>query len=452
MANKRSILYYFSLASSFIILMTPANSAPAHGAKRSAYEMGKACLLEYEGEEERRVKELSQEFGVYFSSSSGNPNSDSMPKKLAAALKYANAAVRENPLNPDVYLLRSEIYEKWHMGEASILDAHKAILLAPGSARAYERRAEVWYSDGRGMKAERLGRCTDLAFKKKLVEISKLDFNTAQHARTFKEALSDINKAIALNPKEARFFSFRANISDAMHGSIQGQIADLTRAIALEPKNPYYYHQRAYLWQNESARDWNKSLSDCNKAVQLAPENSEYRSLRAHFLLNLGRFDEWEADYALLDRVCSGSWYRTQKADGKYVQGKIKEAVALWGQNKDSSDLLKAAYGCLTLGDLRRCISFCDRAGSGVGSDEIRSHYLKAIALDKMGNVSAALNEAEKALKFAKLAPAWRMKFGPFFVPEVSVAIIDEFCKSLRQNRGQAPVITAKANDSPAVE
>lgn len=452
MSNKRFTPYYFFLAGFFIVLMTPSHSAPAQAAKQTAYQLGKACLLEYESEEAKRAKELSKDSGGLFTSFSANPNSDSMPKKLACALKYANAAIQENPLNPDAYLLRSEIYENWHMGESSILDAHKAILLAPGSAHAYERRAGVWYTAGKGMKAERLGSCTDLAFKRKLLEISRLDFATAQHARTLEEALSDMNKAIALDPKQARFFSFRAKISEALHGSIQGQIADVTRAIALEPNNPRYYEERAYIWQREAVPDLNKSLSDSNKAVRLAPGNTDYRSLRAHFLLTLGKYDEWEADYAILDKSCSGGWYRTQKADGKYMQGKIEEAILLWGQNKDSNDLLKAANGCLRLGDSRRCINFCDRALSCAGSDEVRSHFLKAKALDKIGDVSAALTEGEIALKLAKAAPPWRMKYGPFFVPKVSVAIIDEFCKTLRQNRGPAPVIISRAGAFTGVQ
>ena len=120
------------------------------------------------------------------------------------------------------------------------------------------------------------------------------------------EALSDINKAIELRPGYAQAYAARGSyyiqkelVSFANDDTKTGfefhskALADLDRSIALDPRCAECYIARADLWpKSESAR----LLADINKAVELAPTNTVYLDRRARFYVGSGEYQKSIAD------------------------------------------------------------------------------------------------------------------------------------------------------------
>lgn len=248
------------------------------------YWLAKAWLREDQFDHERREEALLKENGVLFSSRDTNSTESEMTPKVTKALKCINEAIKEKTDDARFYILRSKAYEQSYMSSAAILDASKAIALDSGRAEAWEQRASVWYNHGQGMKEFEFAECADPVLKGRMLDISKMEDNTAQFVATKKEALADINKAIELDPKNAEFYSFRGRILNALGEPTEKELADETRAVFLDPKNPNYYYRRAFTWQFLNPPRFDKALEDANKAVELAPGVTEYRNLRALFL------------------------------------------------------------------------------------------------------------------------------------------------------------------------
>lgn len=111
----------------------------------------------------------------------------------------------------------------------------------------------------------------------------------------FDEAMSDINKAIALDPKLAIAYSDRAKIYNE-RGKTKQAIEDLTRAIDLSKDKPHYtfYQDRGCL-RMESG-DENGALSDFVAALKLNPKDCWLHHFRACIFYKRGRFKEALAD------------------------------------------------------------------------------------------------------------------------------------------------------------
>jgi tetratricopeptide (TPR) repeat protein len=394
------------------------------------YWYAKSWLKEAQFVEKAQQDLALKEEGVSFSSRSYHPFVEDMPVMLRDAMTCINLAIGDSSNRADLYGLRSEIYSQWHMDVSALTDATKAIELEPKNADHYVSRAAVWY-DASGLKNSDVASCSDPQLKARLLAMTHMP----EHNRCIalkKEALNDINAAMKLNPKDGYCYNFRSKVLQSMGDRWRDVLGDQTLAIELDPDNADYYHDRAYTWQWVSPPDINKALSDATRAVELEPNRATHRELRAVFLLQLKQWDALEAEYLVLDRMCDGGWYKQKKAEAKHAMGKMEDAVKIWETCKDSSSVIKAAYVCMSLGDLTRTMKLCDHALALDHGPQVQAHWLKAQALRVIGDESQALKEGEMALAMAKTAHPSDLDQAPRVVPAVTKTQIEDFCKSIK--------------------
>ena len=96
------------------------------------------------------------------------------------------------------------------------------------------------------------------------------------------DAISDFDKAIELNPKDAEIYFFRGN---AYHNKRQFDkaMSDYSKAIEINPRYTNAYYSRGLYYQ--TIEEYRKAISDFDKVIKIDPENAYayyYRGC-AHF-------------------------------------------------------------------------------------------------------------------------------------------------------------------------
>jgi len=161
------------------------------------------------------------------------------------------------------------------------------------------------------------------------------DLNVADEALT---------QSITLNPGFAQAYALRAQVRGARDWQkLDPALADMERAIALEPKNAEFYMKRAQIhrgWYKTGCGRDNRTtcdrvFADMDRAIALEPENAWFHYYKGDLLAELERFDEAvaEVDQAIrIDRGTFTSGYGIVAAYMKRAQmqrekGKIAAAL-----------------------------------------------------------------------------------------------------------------------------
>jgi Tetratricopeptide repeat len=88
--------------------------------------------------------------------------------------------------------------------------------------------------------------------------------------KDYQGALSNLNRAIQINPNKADFYSYRAGIK-SMKKDHQGALADFKRAIQISPDNAYFYADRGHLRlgclkdRAGAVKDWQQAAKLCRQ-------------------------------------------------------------------------------------------------------------------------------------------------------------------------------------------
>jgi tetratricopeptide (TPR) repeat protein len=86
---------------------------------------------------------------------------------------------------------------------------------------------------------------------------------------SYSSALADFNQAITLNPKFVEAYLNRGNLKNDLNDS-QGALADYNQAITLRPKDPAAFYNRGNL--KDKLNDTQGALADYNQAIALNPK------------------------------------------------------------------------------------------------------------------------------------------------------------------------------------
>ncbi len=187
--------------------------------------------------------------------------------------------------------------------------------------------------------------------------------------RHLKEAVSAIDLLIKERPRDTELYVDRAGIHQSAD-SFDKALSDFNRAIALEPNNPLLYHYRAQFYYSKinrkeealedetkalaipnsahnigsyhltrgsyalSLRQWQLAMVDANGAIMADPDSSYGYRLRALINLAQGKF---EAALIDLDKACQ---LRGVNDDLDYLRGrafeglhKYKDAITAYSTN-----------------------------------------------------------------------------------------------------------------------
>jgi tetratricopeptide (TPR) repeat protein len=290
-------------------------------------------------------------------------------------------------------------YEQAELLEKALTDCNAAIQLAPKNADAYLARGFVKANMG----STSGSLCKEIAGK---------------------EALDDFDKAISLEPLNAKLYSFRAVFCYAWRGSLEPDwdksLANINKAIELDSLNAQYFMQRG-IFPNVAT-----SISDLNEAIRLDPNNytqTAWCYSRLAFIYNNrvgneANDDKSAASYytqairtAQLTKkkgLIAHSFYNRAKFYDR--KGELLSAIADYTEvlaiGKDYwhyGDSLQArVLAYQNVGDYRSAIADYDRMINHEGatySSTASSRMLRAHAFAKKGDLNRAIQDCDTCLR-----------------------------------------------------
>ena len=161
--------------------------------------------------------------------------------KYQEAIRVFNEAIKLDPSNGDLYLLRGDVYKKWEKYDDAIRDFSEAIKLDPSNADLYMARGLIY---------DELG--DDENIIKDFSEAIKLDPSHESIARwyvyrgtayqgleNYEDATRDFNEAIRLDPLDASTYDIRGTMYFLLD-DFENAIKDFTEAVRLDPDNKEY--------------------------------------------------------------------------------------------------------------------------------------------------------------------------------------------------------------------
>ena len=92
------------------------------------------------------------------------------------------------------------------------------------------------------------------------------------------EALADLDRAIALDDKNAHAYRLRGDLTRQAGGNLARAEADLTKAISLDPQDAEAFEQRGIVYTNTHRFD--RAIADYDQAIRLKPDYAQAYSDR----------------------------------------------------------------------------------------------------------------------------------------------------------------------------
>ena len=117
--------------------------------------------------------------------------------------------------------------------------------------------------------------------------------NPAEKQRGYDKAIGHYNKAIELNPEDAKTYNNRGN-AYADKGEVNRAIQDYNKAIELNPEDVASYNNRGNAYVDKG--EVNRAIQDYNKAIELKPENPIIYYNRGRAWLHLKEWENAKAD------------------------------------------------------------------------------------------------------------------------------------------------------------
>jgi len=217
----------------------------------------------------------------------------------AVTLKRINIVLKKNSTYTPAYLLRAQIYGRLRRFEDAQTDYHRALKLSPEFGLTNYFRGKLFS----GLEK----------YHQAISDFTMTIEKDASYAPAFLErgiALTSINKhdkaindfEIALKawPRWAATFKiFGAYLNRGMTNlkkkRYNAALSDLNRAIELNPKFAESYLNRGIVFDN--LREFDKAILDFNYAIHLEPEYAEAYYNRGHLFQARRKFDLAIADY-----------------------------------------------------------------------------------------------------------------------------------------------------------
>jgi tetratricopeptide (TPR) repeat protein len=266
-------------------------------------------------------------FGLILPGAQANPVADyklglqyRQQKKDAAALGQFNLAIKQDPNFVDAYIQRIEIYCNIAQAAKTLDDCNKVITLDPAGKKypdVYIHRAEAYKQLEEPVKL--------LADCKKALALGCSNKEQLCHLRVYgNKQLGNVNAAIqdlttildkySPRPNTIWVYRARAELYEAANKPEQA-VADLHKALALNPKFDWCYEQLATLHQNMGQPE--KALDDFAALAKLNPDDERNYFERGHLELKMGRYADAVGDLskaiAIEPRLMSRSYdYRAQ--------------------------------------------------------------------------------------------------------------------------------------------
>jgi tetratricopeptide (TPR) repeat protein len=108
------------------------------------------------------------------------------------------------------------------------------------------------------------------------------------------EALADLDRAIALDDKNARAYRLRGDLTRQAGGNLARAEADLSKAIELDPKDAEAFERRGVIYTNQHRND--RAIADYDQAIRLKPDDAQAWSDRGATYYLAGNYQKAVSD------------------------------------------------------------------------------------------------------------------------------------------------------------
>jgi tetratricopeptide (TPR) repeat protein/S1-C subfamily serine protease len=272
------------------------------------------------------------------------------------------------------------------------------------------------------------------------------------------EALAAIDKAIEIEPKEAKLYGLKSYILSFMGGRLQEQIIAYSEAIKIKPNSHRYSElgsiyfrlgdyvnaidnyskaisiepeigqlSSRYMTRGEAyfkLQDYSKAFADYSKAIELTPNDLFHLTQRANAYLQIGDSSKAIADYTsaiklapdpipvqsefetTLETWAKPSFY-IQRAKAYFALGDFSKAIADYNsainlEPKKAIRYLDRANIYMQIEDYPKAFADYSKAIELVGSDFKPNYYaIRAEAYLKIQDYPKALSDYTKAIELA---------------------------------------------------
>lgn len=147
-----------------------------------------------------------------------------------------------------------------------------------------------------------------------------------RYKSSYKEAISYYDKAIALEPYDAEYYSKRAFAYYLLEDNLNA-VSDFTKAIELEPTNYKHYNMRGY--NHFILHNYQISEDDYNKAIELDPKVADNYYDRGQLYYQLKEYQKAIDDYNRAIVIESDYYsYYIERGRAYHAMKKYQEAIS----------------------------------------------------------------------------------------------------------------------------
>jgi len=217
----------------------------------------------------------------------------------------------------------------------------------------------------------------------------------------WKDELTLWNDTVRKSPQKARPYHNRGNAYKDK-GEFDRALSDYNKALAIDPDLAISYVNRGIIHQNKG--NFNQAISDFNKALALDPDLALAYNSRGVIYKSRGNLNLAFSDYneAIAKDPNLASAY-TNRGNLYQIKGNLDLALSDYNKAIAIDPDLSSAYNnrgniYQEQGDIKKAIADFDKVIAG--DPNLASAYLnRAIAYQKIGNLGLALSDCSKAIQ-----------------------------------------------------
>jgi tetratricopeptide (TPR) repeat protein len=224
--------------------------------------------------------------------------------------------------------------------------------------------------------------------------------NTYRTMGRLDKALPDANEAVRLDPNDAQAFEKRGDVFFD-NKQYDRAIADYNEALRLGPNDSLAYMDRGAAYYSKS--DFQSAIADLNEAIKLDPKNARAYTNRGAAYKKLGRIDQAIADdSAAIKLDPSHPEFFDNRGLNYAANGDYDRAIADYNEavklKPQANFLTNRGDSYNRKGDLDRAIADYDRA-IALDPGFALAYNNRGAAYDKKGDIDRAIADYQAALR-----------------------------------------------------
>ncbi len=221
-------------------------------------------------------------------------------ENYSLALVDIDSALSYSPNSVEAFKLRAWLKQKMEDYEGAINDFTQAITVRP-DAETYFLRSEMYQVADyhRDFVINDLGNAIALdrnsvKYLVRRAHIRATTINTVTGDLEYNKAISDISRAIRIEPGNARLYHIRGDYKFEL-GDRLSALTDMNRAIENDPQEHSFHGRRGLM--KLLMEDYPGAAQDLTEAIRLNANQEEYYRHRGHANYNTGRYTGAVTDY-----------------------------------------------------------------------------------------------------------------------------------------------------------